>query len=155
MSHTAYRNPLEHSSCRAVWPSRLSINNLHISTVSTKSISLWCTKDTPLVYLQIQIWSTSVFPEMHKVQVIDFASFSQGLSADKETSVSRKIPADKNLLQKTYFVDTFQSMLKDTEYFATWKQYYNSSIRLCVCIYILRYDILKTLEFGAPIPLKK
>lgn len=62
MSHTAYRNPLEHSSCRAVWPGCLSINNLHISNGSTKSISLWCTKEeTPLVYLQIQIWSTSMF----------------------------------------------------------------------------------------------
>lgn len=77
-----------------------------------KRYSFGVSTDSDMVYLY-------VFPEMHKVQVIDFASFSQGLSADKETSVSRKIPADKNLLQKTYFVDTFQSMLKDTEYFAT------------------------------------
>lgn len=95
--------------------------------------------DSDMVYLY-------VFPETHEVQVMDFASFSQGLSADKETSASRKIPADKNLLQKSYFVDTSWSMLKDTEYFATWKQYYNSSIRLCVCIHISRYDILKPLS---------
>lgn len=71
------------------------------------------------MHLQTWLHSSSVFPEVHEAQMMDSA---QGVSADKETSISRKIPADKILLMKTHYKkDTLWKLslcvLKDIEYF--------------------------------------